>query len=320
MHAEAVEVIRAACAEFAAAHVPMAPLTTYRLGGPAALLVRPRTIGDLEALAAALAAAGGPPVLVIGRGSNLLVADRGFDGVVVVTSALGDRIEIAGVEVVADANVLLPVAARQSVQAGLTGLEWAVGVPGSIGGGVRMNAGGHGSDIAASLVSADVFDLRRSTSATVPGSALGLRFRGSLIADQQLVMSVRLQLEIGDRGRSEQTLSEIVRWRREHQPGGQNAGSVFVNPVPGEVAAGELIDRIGLRGHRIGGAYVSDKHANFIQAGPGATAADVRGLIDHVRRRVAEVTGYQLRTEIRHVGFDDDDAIVGGDLHAGVRW
>jgi UDP-N-acetylmuramate dehydrogenase len=118
-----------------------------------------------------------------------------------------------------------------------------------------------------------------------------------------------LELAPGDVNRSEREIAEIVRWRRENQPGGQNAGSVFVNPIPGELSAGELIDRVGLRGMRVGGAHVSDKHANFIQAGDGATAADVKELIDRVRERVAAETGFALRSEVRLVGFTDTGAV-----------
>jgi UDP-N-acetylmuramate dehydrogenase len=202
----------------------------------------------------------------------------------------------------------LPVLARRTVAAGLTGFEWAVGVPGSVGGGVRMNAGGHGSDIAASLVDIDLFDLSVGFERRVAAHDLGLRFRGSDLADHHVVVVARLALAEGSRQRSEAELDEIVRWRREHQPGGQNAGSVFVNPVPGQVTAGELIDRLGLRGLRIGTAQVSHKHANFIQADDGGLASDVRAVIESVRQRVADETGYVLRSEVRLVGFDGVDA------------
>jgi UDP-N-acetylmuramate dehydrogenase len=295
---------------------PLAPLTTYRLGGPAAALARPRSADDLRRLADALR--GHPmPVLVIGRGSNLLVSDQGFDGVAVVTSELGDRVQFAGHHMRCDANVLLPVAARRSAAHGLTGFEWAVGVPGSVGGGVRMNAGGHGSDIAASLASVVVCDLLAGVTGELPPKRLGLRFRGSDLADHQLVVEATFSLAPGDRGEAEAEIAEIVRWRREHQPGGQNAGSVFVNPVPGEVTAGELIDRVGLRGFRHGGAVVSDKHANFIQAGPGASADDVRELIRLVRERVADETGHVMRSEVRQIGFADADA-TGHTDNAGI--
>jgi UDP-N-acetylmuramate dehydrogenase len=207
------------------------------------------------------------------------------------------------VEVEAGGAVSLPVLARRTVAAGITGFEWAVGVPGSIGGGVRMNAGGHGSDMASCLADVDLFDLTDGVERRVAAADLGLRFRGSDLDDHQLVLSARLALARGSREQSERELDEIVRWRRENQPGGQNAGSVFVNPVPGEVTAGELIDRVGLRGLRIGTAHVSEKHANFIQADDGGRAADVRAVIEAVRARVAAETGYVMRSEVRLVGF-----------------
>jgi UDP-N-acetylmuramate dehydrogenase len=223
--------------------------------------------------------------------------------------------------VVAGGAVALPVLARRTVAAGLSGFEWAVGVPGTVGGGVRMNAGGHGSDMAASLVDVEVFDLLRGGGTTLTAAQLGLRFRGSDLADHQVVLSARLALAPGDRVAGEAELDEVVRWRREHQPGGQNAGSVFVNPVPGELAAGALIDQLGLRGLRIGTAYVSDKHANFIQADDGGSADDVRTLIETVRARVAADTGFVLRSEVRLVGFGDPEPAVDTAHHpAGVSW
>lgn len=319
--ADAVERAAAVLGHLAEPLVPLGPMTTYRVGGAAALFVKPTSIGDLDRLAEAVAVSQ-LPVLVVGRGSNLLVADEGFRGVAVSLAALGADIVVEGHEVQAGGAVALPVLARRTVAAGLTGFEWAVGVPGSVGGGVRMNAGGHGSDMAASLVDVDLFDLLRRERATVPAARLGLRFRGSDLADHQVVVAARLRLAPGDRAASEAELDEIVRWRREHQPGGQNAGSVFVNPVPGELAAGALIDRVGLRGMRIGTAHVSDKHANFIQADEQGSAADVRAVMDEVRRVVAERTGFVLRSEVRLVGFADaDHEHSGGDgLFTGVTW
>lgn len=278
-------------------------MTTYRVGGPAALFAAPTTLEQLQALAEVIARFE-LPVLVVGRGSNLLVADRGFPGVAISLSELAGGIAIEGSAVRAGSAVALPVLARRTAAAGLTGFEWAVGVPGSVGGAVRMNAGGHGSDIAACLVRAEVFDLAAGTRAWRTADSLGLRFRGSSLDDREVVLAADLALSAGDVQHSEREIAEIVRWRREHQPGGQNAGSVFVNPIPGELSAGELIDRLELRGFRIGGAFVSDKHANFIQAGEGATAADVKAVIDHVRQRVADRTGIELRSEVRLVGFD----------------
>ena len=297
--------------------VPLAPMTTYRVGGRAAVFVRPRSLDDLTTLARAWRATG-LPMLVVGRGSNLLVADAGHPGIAVSLADLRNDIDVSAFDgsdravVAAGGAVALPVLARRTVAAGLTGFEWAVGVPGSVGGGVRMNAGGHGSDMAASLIDVDVFDLSHGAAERLPADALGLRFRGSDLGDHHVVLVGTTRADRGgSREQSEAELDEIVRWRREHQPGGQNAGSVFVNPVPGQVTAGELIDRVGLRGLRIGTAHVSEKHANFIQADDGGSAADVRAVIETVRSRVAAETGYVMRSEVRLVGFDDaGDATV----------
>jgi UDP-N-acetylmuramate dehydrogenase len=292
---------------FATADVVLAPHTTYKLGGPALVFATPRSIDELREIAATLLETG-LPVLVVGRGSNLLVADDGFPGIAVSLAELADAaelIDVQGTEVRAGAAVALPVLARRTAAAGLTGFEWAVGVPGSVGGAVRMNAGGHGSDMAASVADVRLFDLHTGRTARVDASRLHLRFRGSDIADHQVVLDARLQLAEGDVAQAEANVAEIVRWRREHQPGGQNAGSVFVNPVPGELAAAQLIDELGLKGFRIGGACVSEKHANFVQAEHGATATEVRAVMEHVRSAVFEKTGFLLRSEVRLVGFTD---------------
>ena len=299
--------------------VSLAQFTTYRVGGNAALHVHVESIDDLGAISAVLAQVD-LPLLVIGRGSNMLIADTGFQGLAITFGSfleyidLPDRSDGGGdqdgdlaVEPIAlfGGSVPLPVAARQSVHRGLTGFEWGVGVPGTIGGAVRMNAGGHGSDMASSLVSARIFHLLRGVEAHVDAVDLGLRFRGSAIADHHVVLSATLNLGWAtDTQAAENQLSEIVKWRRENQPGGQNAGSVFVNPVPGQVSAGALIDQIGMRGFRVGTAHVSEKHANFIQSEEGGLASDVVQVMAEIRRRVKESTGYDLRSEIRLAGFD----------------
>jgi UDP-N-acetylmuramate dehydrogenase len=291
---------------------PLAPMTTYRVGGAAALFVRARSVDDLRAVATARAESG-LPILVVGRGSNLLVADTGFHGIAVSIADVAGEIEIAdggpGCVVSAGGGVALPVLARRTAASGITGFEWAVGVPGSVGGAVRMNAGGHGSDMAACVFDVVVIDLAADhpEPVTVPVDALGLRFRGSDLSAEHVVLSARIGLRRGDRAAAEAEIAEIVRWRRENQPGGQNAGSVFVNPVPFEVSAGSLIDGLGLRGLRIGTAWVSEKHANFIQAAEEGRAADVVAVMGTVRQRVLAATGYRLRSEIRLIGFPDGD-------------
>lgn len=306
---------------------PLAPLTTYRVGGAAALYVDARSVDDLVAVAEVRLATG-VPVLVVGRGSNMLVADAGFAGIAVSVADFASQVEVPEtrggfgeeVVVVAGGGAALPVVARRTAAAGVTGFEWAVGVPGSIGGAVRMNAGGHGSDMAACLVDAGVIDMDDPARSRrrIAVDDIGLRFRASSLAPSQIVIDARLALRVGDRERSEREISEIVRWRREHQPGGQNCGSVFVNPVPGEVTAGGLIDELGLRGFTIGSSWVSEKHANFVQAADGGSAADVRAVIEAVRERVESATGYRLRSEVRLVGFDDADPMSFDDAGRGV--
>ena len=301
-------------------NVDLSQFTTYKVGGTAALHMMVSSIDDLYLVSAVLAEVE-LPILVIGRGSNLLISDSGFKGLALTIGGLADYVDLPNrdeepeVEPIAlfGGSVALPVAARQSVARGLTGFEWGVGVPGSVGGAVRMNAGGHGSDMASSVTSVRMFHLRKGLEAHVNAVDLGLRFRGSALDDHHVVLSATVDLEWSKSPEaSEAELQEVVRWRRENQPGGQNAGSVFVNPEPGKVSAGAVIDELGMRGLRVGSAQVSEKHANFIQADVGGSAQDVVALMAEVRRRVRDERGYVLRSEIRLVGFEDetDSAIV----------
>ena len=279
---------------------PIGPLTTYRVGGNAALFVVAESDDDLRLVAEAVAASA-LPTLVVGKGSNLLVADTGFPGLAV---GLGQHFaqiaaDSAG-RVRAGAAVSLPVLARHTARLGLTGLEWAVGVPGSVGGAVRMNAGGHGADTAATLTRYRFVDLAGG-GGEFPASRLEFGYRRSTVAAHHVVVWGEYQLRPGDRAASEAEIADIVRWRREHQPGGQNAGSVFTNPI-GD-SAGRLVDAAGLKGLRVGTAHVSSKHGNFIQADPGGSADDVWALVQEVQRRVEERTGVRLEPELRTVGF-----------------
>ena len=283
-------------------NVDLMPLTTYRVGGPARLLIEVAGPADLMDLAE-ITSETAIETVVVGRGSNLLVADRGFDGLAVI---LGSGLATTVIEentVNVGAAALLPVVARTTAKAGLTGFEWAVGVPGSIGGAVKMNAGGHGSDMASCLVEADVISLGTADRQTRPTAALDLSYRHSSIARHEVVVGARLALEPGDVETSLAELAEIVRWRRENQPGGQNAGSVFTNPEAD--SAGRLIEAAGAKGLRIGSAEISSKHANFIQSDEGGTAADVVALMAEVRRMVLDVHGVDLTPETHLIGFED---------------
>jgi UDP-N-acetylmuramate dehydrogenase len=285
---------------------PLGRLTTYRVGGSAAVFCEPRDEEELEVVRRALAGHR-VPVLVLGKGSNLLVADAGFPGLVVrLTGSFADIVlpapEGPGERVVrAGGAVGLPVLARRTVEAGLTGLEWAVGVPGSVGGAVRMNAGGHGSDTAAALRRYRWLDLAGEAGGEDDPHRLGLGYRTSNLKETEVVVWAELTVQAGPPEDGRAALAEIVRWRRQHQPGGSNAGSVFTNPP--DDAAGRLVEVSGCKGLRVGTAAVSSKHANFIQAEVGGSADDVRRLIERVRREVADRTGVELRTEVRLVGF-----------------
>jgi len=337
----------AALGDLAQPDVALGPRTTYRVGGRAALFAELRTEADLARVAEAVQHSG-VAVLVLGKGSNLLVADAGFEGLAVTLGEGFVAIEILqtdepgvlapstdmtasakptphreagrgrvegrgmgrppgartnGDEVVVRAGgaAALPMVARRTVHRGLSGFEWAVGVPGSIGGAVRMNAGGHGSELAEVLRTARLVHLRTGAERLVGPQELALGYRTSNVDPNEVVAWVELVLHPGDRAAGERLLSEIVTWRRAHQPGGQNCGSVFSNP-PGD-AAGRLIDEAGCKGLRIGTAAVSTKHANFFQADPGGSADDVYALMREVRRRVAAMTGTLLHAETRLVGF-----------------
>jgi len=329
MAAGAVETAAAILGGRARRDVPLGPFTTYRVGGPAALLLRADGEADL-ALARQALAASGIEVLVVGRGSNLLVADSGFAGLVVTLGDGFSSIEVDGTTVRAGGAVSLPVLARRTAAAGLTGLEWAVGVPGSVGGGVRMNAGGHGSEIRGTLRSARVVDLGAGPTgptgptgisdsptpgmpapdmpspdiaavADVPAGDLGLGYRRSAVGPGHVVVAAEFELGVGDRAAAEADLAAITRWRRENQPGGANAGSVFANP-PGD-SAGRLIDAAGCKGRRRGSAFVSPKHANFFQVDDRGTAADVLALMEEVRTAVNQMSGVLLEPEVRLIGF-----------------
>ena len=280
---------------------PIGPLTTYRVGGRAALALEIEGGDDLR-LAGEAVSATGVPVLVVGRGSNLLVADSGFPGLVLTLGEAFSTIELNGDRVRAGAGLGLPVLARRSARAGLTGLEWAVGVPGSVGGAVRMNAGGHGSETSERLVRICFADLHGGEDGVAGVDRLEYSYRHSSVAPHHVVLWAEFAVSAGDASASEVEIAEIVRWRRQHQPGGQNAGSVFTNP-PGD-SAGRLIEVAGLKGHRIGSAAVSTKHANFFQADPGGSADDVRSLVEEVRHLVAERLGVRLETELRLAGFE----------------
>ena len=287
---------------------PLAPLTTYGVGGNGACVVKVSSSEQVVAVSEVIRRHPGVETLVVGRGSNLLIADKGFDGVVVVMSpsSTENAVVVDGDIVEAGGAMLMPVLARRSVGAGRGGLEWCVGIPGTVGGAVRMNAGGHGADMASSVVEATVLSLRSGQIRQVSAEQLGFYFRGSALSNNHVVLSVRMRTSTQEAAAGTAEINAVVSWRREHQPGGRNAGSVFVNPGSGEESAGALIDSAGLRGFTIGSVSVSEKHANFIQAVEGSTAADIAAVMAHVQSTVEQVHGIRIYSEVCLVGFSPD--------------
>lgn len=283
---------------------PLAKLTTMRVGGTADLLATAHNGFELRGLVR-FARARELPLLVLGRGSNVIVSDRGVRGLVVHVRAESSRID--GERYVAAAGVPMARAATETQKAGLSGLEFGLAIPGTVGGAVWANAGAHGSDVAEVLESADVLH-PDGTEARLPVAELALGYRDSRFkhqhdpATREIVLGATFRLSPAPATTIRDRLDEIRRWRQAHQPLGiPSAGSVFRNPDDGP-AAGLLIDRAGLKGFAIGGARVSEKHANFIVADRTATAADVRRLADHLRATIRATDGIDLRFEVEFVG------------------
>ncbi len=280
------------------ADVSLEPFTTYRRGGNAKWYYPATTTEALQVVVPTEI-----PVLVLGRGSNLVVASDGFPGLVIHVLSTSAEVRTDGLDVEAPGGCPLPQLARRAAEDSIGGLSFFVGIPGSVGGAVRMNAGCHGSEMKDVLGSAAVWHLRRGSLVRRSPTDLDMAYRHSNLTDDEVVLSARLCGQPSTRETEEAAMREVSRWRRRHQPGGTlNAGSVFRNPE-GD-AAGRLIDSLGLKGLRRGGATVSQRHANFIEADPDATPEDVHDLMRAVQAIVAERSGIRLEPEIRFVGFD----------------
>ena len=285
-------------------NVALERITTYKLGGPAEMFAEVNRLADLDLIAAALAA-DPRPVLALGRGSNLVISDEGLAGVVIQLGHEFSRIEVSEM-VLAGGGAGMPQVARASTRAGRLGLEFLVGIPGSVGGGVRQNAGCFGQEIGDVIVSAVIYDLGQGRPRSVDVTGLGLSYRHSAIGPLELVIGATFRVEPGEPPVGDERMRAITRWRRDNQPGGTlNAGSVFKNPA-GD-SAGRIIDAVGLKGLAVGGAAVSERHANFFVAMPGAKAIDVYRLVQEVALRVQKATGIVLETEIQFAGVFESD-------------
>lgn len=287
------------------AGVELARLTTYKLGGPARWFCEPASVEELRSVTRA-ARERGIETVVLGRGSNLVISDEGYPGLVIRLGAGFRQVELdREVRTVrAGAAVSLPVLARRMAAEAASGLEFYVGIPGSVGGAVRMNAGFFGRETCDVIRSASILDAVSGSVVERDAEQLGLGYRTSALGPDDIVLEAAYAVRESDGEEIGALMREAIRWRRDHQPGGTlNAGSVFRNP-PGD-AAGRIIDALGLKGMRRGGARVSSKHANFFVVDRGGTARDVFGLVQDVRRLVRERTGIVLEPEVRFIGFSE---------------
>lgn len=282
---------------------PLARFTTMRVGGPADLFASVHNAFELRALVR-FARSREIPHLVLGRGSDVIISDAGVRGLVIQNRAEGSRVEAE--RYTAEAGVPMARAATETQRAGLTGLEFGLAIPGTVGGAVWANAGAHDADIAAIIESARVLDAGGGES-VVPAGELALAYRDSRFKHhepgqpRELVVDATFRLEPADPETIKGRLDDIRRWRQAHQPLGlPSAGSVFRNPP--DDSAGRLIDDAGLKGRRIGGAVVSEKHANFVVNDQKGTATDVRRLMDLVRAEVAARHGIDLEFEVEFLG------------------
>ncbi len=288
---------------------PLARFTTMRVGGPADLYCVVHNGFELRALVR-FARSRGIPYTLLGRGSNVVIADAGIRGLVIHARAEGSRVE--GERYVAEAGVPMARAATETQAAGLSGLEFGLAIPGTVGGAVWANAGAHDGDVAGVLESATLL-LADGSEATVAATDLDLGYRESRLkqppgadgvtpgSPAELVLGATFRLAPADPAVIRTRLDEIRAWRRNHQPLGiPSAGSVFRNP-PGD-SAGRLVEAAGLKGFRIGGAAVSEKHANFIVNDRRGTAADVRAVAEHARAEVERRFGIRLELEIVLLG------------------
>jgi UDP-N-acetylmuramate dehydrogenase len=278
---------------------PLARYTTYRLGGPARYFVMPADADDV-AKALDLAQERGLPWLALGLGSNVLVKDAGFPGVVIRIGKGLDRFEMKGATAIVGAGLATPLLARRTAEAGFAGVERFIGIPGTVGGGVYMNAGAHGAEFAEVLTETTVMDAKGKIK-QVPRKQISFKYRSSNLG-AVVVLEAKLALIEEPPAKLKEMQARLFRWRKAGTPFDQPCcGSVFKNPG-GPRTAGMLIDESGLKGFTIGGAQVSPLHANYIVNTGNATASDVLKVIEHVRKTVAKKTGVELELEVKVIG------------------
>jgi len=278
---------------------PLARYTTWRLGGPARYLLLPADVDDVVR-SLDMARERGLPWVVLGLGSNVLVRDGGFPGLVIRMGKGLDKFEMKGATAVVGAGMPTPLLARRTAEAGFSGVERFVGIPGTVGGGVYMNAGCHGAEFAEIVTEVTVMDGKGKTR-TIPRKQIPFKYRASNLGDV-IILEAKLGLGEENPAKLKELQAKLFRWRKAGTPFDQAcAGSTFRNPG-GPKTAGMLIDECGLKGFKIGGAQVSTLHANYFVNTGNATASDVLRLIDHVRKTVHKKIGVELALEIKVIG------------------
>ncbi len=278
---------------------PLARYTSFKIGGPAEALALPAQQADLDACLDFAKAQGLRPFFLAG-GTNLLIRDGGVKGLVIKLDGEFKDFKIDGTHVHAGAGMNLALLAKKCAVAGLSGLEFAVGIPGSLGGGLIMNAGAHGGEL--KDVVQRIGLLRDGKLLEISSDQAGFKYRDSAFKNSgDLLLWAELELKPGKQDEMEKVMDEVLSQRRATQPIElPNAGCVFKNPA-GD-AAGRMIEACGLKGQKLGGAQISDKHANFVVNVGGAKASDVLGLMDQARQAVREKFGVELQNEVLIVG------------------
>ena len=283
---------------------PLSRHTYYRIGGPAAILASPRTRADVKLIHRALHETGAS-FFILGFGSNVLASDEGFRGVVIRTRNLETTIEMPSPELIrTGAGVAITTLLRRCSEEGWGGLEFLTGIPGSVGGAVRMNGGTHLGESGSRLVRVEACSLRTGAVREITGDGLRFQYRKNLFLEpDELVLSADWRIDTAEPAKVKALVDETLVRRKATQPlDAPSCGSVFKNPKEAGLQAWQVIDRLGLRGHRIGNAQISEKHPNWILNLGGARSVDVQALIDLVRRRALDELGVRMEEEVVRLG------------------
>ena len=279
-------------------HEPLARYTTWRLGGPARYLVLPADVDDVVK-ALDLARERGLPWVILGLGSNVLVKDGGFPGVVIRMGKGLDRFEMKGATAIVGAGMPTPILARRTAEAGFAGVERFLGIPGTVGGGIYMNAGCHGAEFAEVVTEVSVMDAKGKVK-QLTRKQISFKYRASNI--DGIVIEAKLGLGEESPAKLKELQGKLLRWRKVGTPFDQPCcGSTFTNPS-GPKSAGMLIDECGLKGLTVGGIEISSLHANYFVNKGNGTASDALKLIEQVRKTVAKKTGVELELECKVIG------------------